>query len=130
MNGEHITDPVKIADVFYEYFTSINATTVLPGHENLATSQSELDVLLQDFVNSHIAPSSQDKFCIPLITKETDKADLSKILSNKATDLDGISVRVLKEALPEISSSLALIYNASISNGVFPADFSTSSIIH
>ena len=51
-----------------EYFTSINATTVLPDHENLATSQSELDILLQDFVNSHIPPLSQDKFCIPLIT--------------------------------------------------------------
>ena len=114
---------MKIADTFNEYFTSINATTVLPDGENLATSQSELDILLQDFVNSHIPPSSQDKFCIPLITKETVEADRSKIPSNKATGLDGISVRVLKEALPAIYSSLALIYNASISNGVFPVAF-------
>ena len=120
---------MKIADTFNEYFTSINATTVLPDHENLATSQPELDILLQDFVNSHIPPSSQDKFCISLITKEIVEADLSKIPSNKAIGLDGISVRVLKEALPAISSSLALIYNASINNGVFPAAFKIAKVL-
>ena len=59
--------------------------TLLPDHENLATSQSELDIFLQDFVNSHILPSSQDKFYIPLITKEIVEADRSKIPSNKET---------------------------------------------
>ena len=125
----HVMDPAKIADAFNEYFTSINATTVLPDYGNLATSQSELDILLQDFVNSHTPPSSQDKFCIPPITKEIVEADLSKIPSNKATGLDGISVRVLKEALPVISSSLALIYNASISSGVFPAAFKIAKVL-
>ena len=129
VNGEHVTDPVKIADAFNEYFTSINATTALPDHQNLATSQSELDTLLQDFVNSHIQPSLQDKFCIPFITKEIVEAYLSKIASNKATGLDGISVRVLKEALPAISSSLELIYNASISSGRFPAAFNTAKVL-
>ena len=89
---------MKIADAFDEYFTSINATTVLPDHENLAISQSELDILLQDFVN-------------------------------KATGLDGISVHVLKEALPAISSSLTLIYNTSISNGVFPAALKIAKVL-
>ena len=120
---------MKIADAFNEYFTSINATTVLPDHENLATLQSELDILLQDFINSHMPPSSQDKFFIPLITKEIVEADLSKIPSNKATGLDGISVRVLKEALPAISLSLALIYNVSISIGVFPAAFKIAKVL-
>lgn len=110
VNGEHVTDPVEIVDAFNEYFTSINVTIVLPDHENLATSQSELDILLQDFGNSHISPSSKDEFCIPLITKEIAEADLSKIPSNKATGLDGISVRVLKEALPAISSSRTYLY--------------------
>ncbi|PFX34694.1 putative RNA-directed DNA polymerase from transposon BS [Stylophora pistillata] len=129
VNGKQVIDPVKIADAFNEYFTSINATTVPPDQENLTTSQSELDVLLQDFVNSHMPPSSQDKFCIPLITKEIVEADLRKIPSNKATGLDGISVRVLKEALPVISPSLALIYNAIISNGVFPAAFKIAKVL-
>ena len=120
---------MKIADAFNEYFNLINATTVLPDHENLTTSQSELDILSQDFVNSHILLSSQDKFYIPLITKEIVEADLSRIPSNKATGLDGISVRVLKEALTAIYSSLALIYNASISNGVFHAAFKIAKVL-
>ena len=49
--------------------------------------------------------------------------------SNKAIGLDGISVRVLKEALPAISSSLVLIYNASSSSGVFPAAFKTAKVL-
>ena len=77
---------MKIADAFNEYFTS-NVTIMLPDHENLTTSQSELDILLQDFVNSHVSPSSQDKFYIPLITKEIVEADRSKIPSNKATGI-------------------------------------------
>ena len=36
---------------------------------------------------------------------------------------------MLKEALPVISSSLALIYNASISNGVFPAAFKIAKVL-
>ena len=80
-------------------------------------------------VNSHISPSSQDKFCIQVITEEIVEADLSKIPSNKATGLDGIRFRVLKEALPALSSSLALIYNACISNGVFPAAFKIARVL-
>ena len=57
------------------------------------------------------------------------EAYLSKIPSNKATGLDGISVRVLKEALPAISSSLDLIYNASISSGRFPAAFKIAKVL-
>lgn len=36
---------------------------------------------------------------------------------------------MLKEALPAIYSSLALIYNASISNGVFPAAFKIAKVL-
>ena len=44
-------------------------------------------------------PLHKINFVSHLITKEIVEADLSKIPSNKATGLDGISVRVLKEAL-------------------------------
>ena len=70
VNGEHVTDPAKIADAFNEYFTSINATTMLPDYGNLATSQFELDILLQDFVNSHIPPSSQVKSAFHLLRRK------------------------------------------------------------
>mgnify|MGYP000391608408 CR=1 FL=1 len=57
------------------------------------------------------------------------KADPSKIPFSKATVRDGISVCVLNETLLAISSSLALIYNAGISNGVFPFAFKTTKVL-
>lgn len=65
---------------------------------------------------------------MPPITQEIVEADLRKIQSNKATGLDGISVRVIKEALPAISSSLVHIYNASISESVFPTGFKKAKV--
>ena len=41
----------------------------------------------------------------------------------KATSLDGIGIRFVKEAVPEILPSLISIYNSSINNRTFPDDF-------
>ena len=97
--------------------TSLNVTSEPP--EGPVTTQSELDALLLNFVNTCI--NDEVQFCNPPITKEIIQADLKKIPSNKATGLDGMSIRILKEALLAISPSLALVYNTSISQGVFPA---------
>ena len=56
------------------------------------------------------------------------EADLKKIPSNKATGLDGISIRILKEALPAISTSVAHVYNTSISQGIFPTTFKAAKV--
>ncbi|CAB4025078.1 Hypothetical predicted protein [Paramuricea clavata] len=45
-----------------------------------------------------------------------------------ATGLDGISIRLLKAALPAISSSLVNIYNASITSGIFPDEFKRAKV--
>lgn len=80
-----------------------------------------------NFVKTRI--NDEVQFCIPPITKEIIDADLKKIPSNKATGLDGISIRMLKEALQAISPSLAHIYgNTSISQDVFPATFKEAKV--
>ena len=124
VNEEHLTDPVKIADAFNEYFTSLNVTSGPP--EGLVTTQYELDALLHSFVESRT--QDEVEFCIPPITREIIEKDLKRIPPNKATGLDGISIRVLKEALPVIIPSLAHMYNASISQGVFPATFKKAKV--
>ena len=45
---------------------------------------------------------------------------IQKILSNKASGLDNISARLLKEASPIVTSSLTFIINQSITTGIFP----------
>lgn len=45
---------------------------------------------------------------------------MQKISSNKASGLDNISARLLKEAAPIVTRSLTFIINLSITTGVFP----------
>ena len=48
--------------------------------------------------------------------------------SNKASGNDGIPIRLLKEAAPSVSKSLAAIINASIRIGIFPNDWKVGKI--
>ena len=134
VNEEHIKDPAKIADAFTEYVTSLNVTSEPP--EGPVTTKSELDALLLNVtlsihrINSSFSLGINDEvqFCIPPITKEIIEADLKKTPSNKAKRIDGISIRILKDALQAISPSLAHVYNTSISQGVFPATFKEAKV--
>ena len=58
---------------------------------------------------------------------ETSSNNIIKLIqsmsSNKASGLDGISCRLLKEAAPIVSPSLAYITNLSITTGIFPDDW-------
>ena len=45
---------------------------------------------------------------------------IQKIPSNKASGLDNISARLLKEASPIVTRSLTFIINQSITTGIFP----------
>ena len=48
--------------------------------------------------------------------------------TNKASGIDGISARLLKEAAPTISGSLAAIFNMSITKGILPDDWKQATI--
>ena len=49
--------------------------------------------------------------------------NVKRIGGNKATGLDGFGIKIIKQALPAISQSLANIYNTSIYEAVFPTNF-------
>ena len=53
---------------------------------------------------------------------------LSSIDASKSTGHDGISNKLLKDAVDIISYPLALIFNTSINTGIFPYDFKTAVI--
>ena len=54
---------------------------------------------------------------------------VSSLWVNKATGLDGISARLLKEACPEIVPSLTHIINLSIRCGYFPDEWKISKVL-
>jgi len=93
-------------------------------NSNAPTISSEIPLLKDkfhsEFSNSRSINTSPSLFVIPPVTRNIVEQDLRKISSNKATGLDGISICILKLALPAISPSLEHIYNASISSGIIP----------
>ena len=54
---------------------------------------------------------------------------LSKLSKSKATGLDKISARLLRECSDLISNSLCLIFNRSISTGIFPDEWKCSKVL-
>lgn len=54
---------------------------------------------------------------------------LSKLCKSKATGLDKISARLLRESADLIASSLCSIFNHSIESGVFPEEWRCSKVI-
>jgi hypothetical protein len=74
---------------------------MLPAHEEILS--------IQLVRNNKYA--RQVRSCAAGLTENIVECYLNKIPTNKATGLDGISVRILKEALPAISASLTHVYN-------------------
>ena len=64
--------------------------------------------------------------------QETTSEDICNLIrrmpTNKASGIDGISARLLKEAAPTVSRTLADIINMSLTKGIFPSDWKQANI--
>ena len=112
-NKAQIRDPVKIAEIFNNYFSNLA--------KNLADKNlGEFDTtVVSDFVRKH--KCSDIKLAFPVITASQTQRLIEAIPSGKATGTDGLSVRLLKIAAPSIAPSLARLINTCIANGTFPS---------
>ena len=81
----------------------------------LASSLSNSDYSFVDYLKS-----VDCDFKLKSITAKCVFDLINKLDVAKATGLDGITSKLLKEAAPVISHSLSLIFNASITSGIFP----------
>ena len=54
---------------------------------------------------------------------------LSKLCKSKATGLDQISARLIRECSDVIAESLCTIFNCSIDKGIFPDDWKSAKIL-
>ena len=115
MNNKSLTEPSDISDILNRHFISIGS--------NLA---SELPIGDADF-ESYITPA-RSVFRLKHTTADVVFKILKKLSPHKATGLDNISCRLLKEAAPIISDSLVMIINGSIDSGVFPSKWKIAKI--
>ena len=98
-------DPLEKASLFNEFFGSVFSTKI---------SDPSSMVLHDDVVNPDLLMEvSTSNYKV--------KDILSKLDINKATGVDGISARILKECAQELSPPLTLLFNLSFRSGKVPS---------
>ena len=115
VNDVSVTKPSDLCEVLNDYFTSIGSTLA-----------SDLPEAESDF-NSFITPSNTI-FKLEHTSADIVSKYLKKLSPYKATGLDNISCRLLKEAAPIIASPLADIINRTIDTGIFPSSWKLAKV--
>ena len=107
-----INDDKLIAEVLNKHFTGLA--------ESLAdkTAAQFNTTTLTSFVSNR--KTSDSKHAFPLIMPNQTKRLIEAIPSSKATDVDGLSARILTIAAPAIAPSLTKLMNICIERGAFP----------
>ena len=75
-----------------------------------------------------VTTANSNKFIFNTIDPISVESDLKKISINKATGLDGIHPRILRDAAPIIGNSLCYIFNMSLNTGVVPDEWKCAKI--
>jgi hypothetical protein len=106
VNGTEISDPEAISNAFNEYFTEIgpNLAAQIPTNTSSA--------VINNINRNNLVFESTVQ-----ISRLIDKLSICK-----ESDLDNISVRLLKLSAPTTINSLAYIINLVICKGIIPAD--------
>ena len=117
LNNSSLTDPSSIANAFNKFFAGAG--------KNIADSLPDSPISPESFLSPnnshdlHLGTISPGEICNII---QNSKSKLS-------TDIDGISMKLLKFTAIEISTPLSHIFNLSISKSTFPEAFKTSKII-
>ena len=116
-NDESITDPIKIINIFNNFFSAIAAKT-----------KSKIKFSKKIFSN-FLKTKNLDTFVIYPATKEEICNIISSLNPNKSTGPFSIPLKILKLLKKDISSKLNDIFNLSVATGVFPTSLKTSKVI-
>ena len=101
------TDPIEISNILNTHFSKIGPS--------LASQIKETSSNFTDYVTP-----AEHIFNLAKVSCQEVFNLIQKIPSNKASGLDNISARLLKEASPIVTRSLTFIINQSITTGIFP----------
>ena len=107
--GATVTDPLRIANIFNDYFSSIAKKT----KTNIKFSNKSF----QDFLHR---PNEESLFITPADAHELNLM-ISSLNSDKSTDPNSLPTKILKLLKNEISSHIADIFNLFFSTGIFPS---------
>ena len=106
-NGDLVTESRSIAEIFHSFFVS-QPQRLLASIKSTFCNESLLNSL-----------KIKIKFEIPHISTEKVLQMVNSMPANKATGADGLSHKLLKIAVPSISSSVTRLINYCISTNTF-----------
>ena len=103
-NGKKTNNPTEIAETFNTFFSETGS--------ELSKEIEDVDVSYKEFIDQ-----TNEEFSFEIITPSQILLHLTKLCSSKATGLDSISARLLREFPDLIAKSLSQIFNQSIATG-------------
>ena len=115
-NGNILTDENEIADAFNKYFTEIGPKL-----------SSQLDNTTCDFTK-YVNHAANAEFNFSPISYGNVLNALLKTKSGKASGPDEIPGRLLKDSAYVLTPYLKLIFNLSLSEGIFPNDWKIAKV--
>ena len=120
-NGISISNSQDLSETFNDHFATIGPKLAkeIPLNVNDRFHLDYLKGLPSDNQVFQLIPTNSSKI----------HSLLSRLNKSKATGLDKISARLLRECADLIASSLCLIFNCSISTGIFPGEWTCSKVI-
>lgn len=116
-NGVILTDQKKVANNFNKFYTNVA--------ENLVQKLGNANNKFQDYLKN---PNVHSIF-LNEIEPEDVRMLISKIDTSKASDIYGISPKLIKIANNELYKNLTLIFNKSLNLGCFPDKLKTAKVI-
>ena len=114
--GKITNDKLEIAEEFNQFFTEAG--------KKIANSVNPITRQPEDFESPECPLLSFN-----LITQSELLAIINKMEAKSSTDINGISMKLLKEIRHEIALPLTHLFNLSISTGTFPSKLKTSRTI-
>ena len=119
--GVSITDSSDLTEAFNDHFVTVGPKLA----DEISTSVNNRSPL--HYLSNHI--HDHEPFQLELTNNSKVFSLLYRLSKSKATGLDKISARLLRECADLISNSLCLIFNCSISTGVFSDEWKCSKVI-
>ena len=119
LNDAVISNPNELSNAFNDHFS-----TVGPRLANEIPSIANNNLSYINYINVN-----NNKFSFSPIDCSIVFSHLNKLCRSKATGLDNISVKIIRECADLISVSLCDLFNKSLVSGIFPDDWKCARVI-
>ena len=117
INGRLFTDQTAVAENMNNYFINVA--------DNLAQKIPKPNTKFQDYLKN---PNEHSIFLAEVVPHEIDEF-INDLGSNKSGDLYGITPNIVKLGGPVLTQTLTLLFNRSLTQGVFPTPLKNAKII-